>query len=118
MSPGNIAATVMELNDFVQHLPGRMNRVFEKVANDQLTLKVDAFDEVKLMEGMQKIANRITVGLIIAACTIGAALMLRVPSSWTIFGYPAFAMLLFLVAFISGGLLVYSIMFGDEHKHR
>ena len=116
LSPGNVVSTVMELNDFVQHLPGRMNRVFEKVVNDQLTLKVNAFDEVKLMEGMQKIANRITVGLIIAACTIGAALMMRVPSSLTVLGYPALAMLLFLVAFISGLLLVYSILFGDEHK--
>ncbi|HEX6066986.1 MAG TPA: AarF/UbiB family protein [Longimicrobiales bacterium] len=116
LSPGNVVSTVMELNDFVQHLPGRMNRVFEKVVNDQLTLKVNAFDEVKLMEGMQKIANRITVGLIIAACTIGAALMMRVPSSFTVLGYPVLAMLLFLVAFVSGLLLVYSILFGDEHK--
>ena len=116
MSPGNLVATAMELNEFVQQLPRRINRVFEKVAENELTLKVDAFDEVKLMEGMQKIANRITVGLIIAACTIGAALMLRVPSSFTILGYPALAMLLFLVAFVSGGLLVYSILFGDEHK--
>ena len=117
LSPGNLVATVMELNDFVQHLPSRMNRVFEKVANDQLTLKVDAFDEVKLMEGMQKIANRITVGLVIAALIIGAALMLRVPSSWNILGYPALAMLFFVAAFIAGALLVYNIMFRDEHKH-
>jgi len=117
LSPGNLVATVMELNDFVQHLPSRMNRVFEKVANDQLTLKVDAFDEVKLMEGMQKIANRITVGLVIAALIIGAALMLRVPSSLNILGYPALAMLFFVAAFIAGALLVYNIMFRDEHKH-
>ena len=116
LSPGNLVSTVMELNDFVQHLPARMNRVFEKVANDQLTLKVDAFDEVKLMEGMQKIANRITVGLVIAALIIGAALMLRVPSSWSILGYPALAMLFFVVAFIAGVVLVYNIMFRDEHK--
>jgi len=67
---------------------------------------------------MQKIANRITVGLIIAACVIGAALMLRIPSTWSILGYPALAMFLFLVAFVSAGLLVYSIMFGDEHKEK
>jgi predicted unusual protein kinase regulating ubiquinone biosynthesis (AarF/ABC1/UbiB family) len=117
LSPGNLVSTVMELNDFVQHFPSRMNRLFEKVANDQLTLKVDAFDEVKLMEGMQKIANRITVGLVIAALIIGAALMLRVPSSWNILGYPALAMLFFVVAFIAGVMLVYNIMFRDEHKH-
>ena len=117
-SPGNLVSTAMELNDFVQQLPSRLNRVFERVAENQITLKVDAFDEVRLMEGMQKIANRITVGLIIAACVIGAALMLRVPSSWTILGYPALAMLFFLVAFIGGLLLVYSILFGDEHKSK
>jgi predicted unusual protein kinase regulating ubiquinone biosynthesis (AarF/ABC1/UbiB family) len=116
LSPGNVVSTVMELNDFVQHLPARMNRVFEKVANDQLTLKVDAFDEVKLMEGMQKIANRITVGLVIAALIIGAALMLRVPSSWHILGYPGLAILFFVVAFVAGVVLVYNIMFRDEHK--
>jgi ubiquinone biosynthesis protein len=118
LSPGNVVATMMELNDFVQHLPSRLNRVFEKVANNELTLNVDAFDEVRLMEGMQKIANRITVGLIIAACVIGAALMLRIPSPWTILGYPAFAMILFLIAFISGGILVYNILFGDEHHKK
>ena len=117
LSPGNLVSTVMELNDFVQHMPARMNRVFEKVANDQLTLKVNAFDEVKLMEGMQKIANRITVGLVIAALIIGAALMLRVPSSWSILGYPALAMLFFIVAFIAGVVLIYNILFRDEHKH-
>ncbi len=116
MSPGNMVSTAMELNDFVQHLPSRLNRVFEKVANDQLTLKVNAFDEVKLMEGMQKIANRITVGLVIAALIIGAALMLRVPSSWNILGYPAIAILFFMVAFVAGVVLVYNIMFRDEHK--
>jgi ubiquinone biosynthesis protein len=116
MSSGNLVSTALELNDFVQQLPARLNRVFERVAENELKLKVDAFDEVKLMEGMQKIANRITVGLIIAACVIGAALMLRVPTSWTILGYPAVAMLLFLVAFVSGALLVYSILFGDEHQ--
>ncbi len=118
LSPGNMVTTAMELSDLVQHLPARVNRVLEKAADNELSLKINAFDEVKLMEGMQKIANRITVGLIIAACTIGAALMLRIPSTWNIFGYPAFAMLLFLVAFVSGGMLVYSILFGDEHKER
>ena len=118
LSPGNVVGTMIELNDFVQHLPSRLNRVFEKVANNELRINVDAFDEVGLMEGMQKIANRITVGLIIAACVIGAALMLRIPSTWSILGYPALAMFLFLVAFVSAGLLVYSIMFGDEHKEK
>ena len=115
-SPGNVVSTMLEMNDFVQHLPSRLNKVLQKVSENELSLRVDAFDEVKLMEGMQKIANRITVGLVIAALIIGAALMLRVPSSWNILGYPALAMLFFVAAFAAGAVLVYNIMFRDEHK--
>jgi ubiquinone biosynthesis protein len=116
LSPANLVSTAIELNDFVQHLPSRLNRIFEKVSENELTLKVDAIDEVKFIEGMQKIANRITVGIVIAALIIGAALLMRVPTSWSIFGYPALAMLFFLVAFLAGAFLVYSILFKDEHK--
>lgn len=116
MSPANLVSTAIELNDFAQQLPSRLNKVLETVAENQLKLKVDAFDEVKLMEGMQKIANRITVGIVIAALIIGAALMLRLPTTWSILGYPALAMLFFLAAFLAGGVLVYNILFRDEHK--
>jgi predicted unusual protein kinase regulating ubiquinone biosynthesis (AarF/ABC1/UbiB family) len=116
LSPANMVTTAIELNEFVQHLPSRLNRLFQKAVDNELSVKIDAFDEVRLMEGMQKIANRITVGLVIAALIIGAALLMRVPTSWTIFGYPGLAMLFFMVAFIAGVLLVYNIMFRDEHK--
>jgi hypothetical protein len=36
-----------------------------------------------------KIANRITSGVILAALIVGAALMMGIQTSWTLFGYPA-----------------------------
>ena len=66
-SPGNFASTMLELNEFVQTLPGRMNRVLDHVADNQISFKVDAIDEAELIGGMQKIANRITLGLVLAA---------------------------------------------------
>jgi ubiquinone biosynthesis protein len=116
LSPANMVSTAIELNEFVQHLPSRLNRLFQKAVDNELSVKIDAFDEVGLMEGMQKIANRITVGLVIAALIIGAALLMRVPTTWTVLGYPGLAMLFFLVAFVAGAALVYTIMFRDEHK--
>jgi ubiquinone biosynthesis protein len=116
LSPANMVSTAMELNEFVQHLPSRLNRLFQKAVDNELSVKIDAFNEVGLMEGMQKIANRITVGLVIAALIIGAALLMRVPTSWTVLGYPGLAMLFFLAAFIAGAALVYTITFRDEHK--
>jgi len=116
VSPTNMISTVMELNDFVQHLPSRVNRVLERIADDELRIKVDAIDEDVLIEGMQKIANRITLGLVLAALIVGAAMLMRVPTSWQILGYPAFAMLFFLIAAAGGVYLAASILFTDEHK--
>jgi ubiquinone biosynthesis protein len=39
---------------------------------------VDAIDERSLLASLHKIANRITVGLLLAALIVGAALMMRV----------------------------------------
>ena len=115
-SPANFISTVLDMNEFVQHLPGRLNKVLERIADNEVTIKVDAIDDVRVMEGMQKIANRITLGLILAALIIGAAMLMQVDTSWRILGYPALAMLFFLAAAAGGFFLAYTILFKDEHK--
>jgi ubiquinone biosynthesis protein len=115
-SPANLISTVLDMNEFVQHLPGRLNKVLERIADNEVTIKVDAIDDVRVMEGMQKIANRITLGLILAALIIGAAMLMQVDTSWRILGYPALAMLFFLAAAAGGFFLAYTILFKDEHK--
>ena len=115
-SPGNFASTMLELNEFVQTLPGRVNRVLDRVADNQISFKVDAIDEAELIGGMQKIANRITLGLVLAALIIGAAMLMRVETHFRILGYPGIAMLLFLIAAFGGGVLVWNILFHDRHR--
>jgi ABC-type polysaccharide/polyol phosphate export permease len=79
-----------------------------------MKLKVDAIDETKLMEGFQKIANRITMGLVLAALIVGAAMLMRIETSFTIFGYPGIAIIFFFLAAGAGLLLVFNILFRDE----
>ena len=69
------------MKDFVEHLPRRVNRILDNVANNTFEVKVDAIDEKTLMEGFQKVANRITVGLILASLIVGAALLMRVETT-------------------------------------
>ena len=78
-------------------------------ADPHLRFKVDAFDEVHLMEGLQKIANRITLGLALAALIVSAAMMMRVETDFTLFGYPGLAIILFTAAVAGGGP-------GREHR--
>ena len=74
---------------------------------------MDAIDERTLIDGMQKIANRITTGLILAALIVGAAMLMDVPTSFRIFGYPALAISLFVMAGGGGAALVISILLND-----
>ncbi|HEX6132876.1 MAG TPA: hypothetical protein VFZ24_02760, partial [Longimicrobiales bacterium] len=108
----------LELNEFIQDLPGRLNRMMDRVADNRIRIKVDAIDETELITGMQKIANRITTGLVLAALIIGAAMLMRVQTAFTILGYPGFAILLFIGAVVGGVFLLYDILSHDRRSRR
>lgn len=113
ISPGNLASAVLEMGELVRRMPGRLNRVLETIADNRLSLRVDAIDERRLLQGFQKIANRITAGLVIAALLVSAALLMRVDAGPYLFGYPAFATLLFIAAVVCGFALLWSIARSD-----
>ena len=113
-SPGNMFGGILELKEFMERLPGRVNKILEAVANNQLEVKVDAIDEARLMAGFQKVANRITLGLLLAALIIGAAMLMQVETSFRILGYPGLAIIFFLLAAGGGIALMLSILLKDE----
>ena len=55
-----------------------------------------------------------TVGLLLAALIIGAAQLMRIETSWHLFGYPALAIIFFVLAAAGALGLIVSILFGDE----
>ncbi|HYG65541.1 MAG TPA: AarF/ABC1/UbiB kinase family protein [Thermoanaerobaculia bacterium] len=114
LSPESFVSSTLEMYEFVQQFPSRLNSVLETLAGNRLELKVNAFDETRLMTNLQKIANRIAMGLVLAALIVGAALMMQVRTKFTLFGYPGIAMLLFLMAAACGFVLVLSILFSDD----
>ncbi len=113
LAPGNLLGGMVEVKEFVEKLPVRVNRILDAIGNNDLKIKVDAIDEKVVLEGLQKVANRITLGLILAALIIGAAMLMRVETSFRIFGYPGFPMIFFLIAAIAGMALVVSIVMYD-----
>ena len=117
LSPGNLFAGVMELKEFAENLPRRVNTILDHVASNSLEVKVDAIDEKMLLEGFIKVANRITMGLILASLIVGAALLMRVETPFRILGYPGLAIVCFFFAAAGGVTLVFNILWSD-HKHR
>ncbi|HEV8267777.1 MAG TPA: AarF/ABC1/UbiB kinase family protein, partial [Thermoanaerobaculia bacterium] len=106
------------LYDLAQQLPSRLNSFFEALAGNKLELKVHAFDETRLMSNLQKIANRIAVGIVLAALIVGAALLMQVPTSFRVLGYPGLAMIFFLIAAAGGGALAASIVVYDRKQRK
>jgi len=117
LSPSSLFGGVLEVKDLLQRLPARLNRLFDALANNEFKVAVDAIDEKTLIVGFQKIANRITVGLIIAALIVGAALLMRVQTSFRIWGYPGLAIIFFICAAGAGVVLLFNILFYDKSKH-
>ena len=115
LKPENFFSTLIETKHFVEKMPERMNRITENLANNEFQFKIDAIDEKRVTDGFQKVANRITLGLIIASMIIGASMLMQVPSDFTIFGYPGLAILFFLLAAAGAIILCYVIIFRDEN---
>ena len=75
---------------------------------------METIDEDVIINGLQKIANRITLGLVLAALIVGSALLMRVETSFRIFGYPGFAILFFLGVGGGGIFLIIRILMLDR----
>ena len=114
LSPGTVFSTVLEAKEFAEQLPRRINRVLESLASSQLKLKVEVIDEGAVIDGLQKVANRITLGLVVAALIISAAMMMRIESRFTLLGYPGFPAVLMLIASSLAGWLVFNIVQHDR----
>ena len=111
---GTIINSMLDLKNLVTQLPARLNRILDAVANSELEVKVKTVDTQLLVEGCQKVANRITAGVILAALILGASLLMRIQTRFQIFGYPGLAILCFLAAATGGVWLLFSIFFQDE----
>jgi ubiquinone biosynthesis protein len=108
--------SLLEAKSFVERLPGRVNRILDALVNHELKVRVELIDEGALMEGLQKVANRITLGLVLAAMIVGAAMLMRVDTSFRILGYPGLAMLFFMAAACGAGWLALVILRNDTTR--
>jgi predicted unusual protein kinase regulating ubiquinone biosynthesis (AarF/ABC1/UbiB family) len=117
-TPGHLFASLMEMKDFVGGLPERVNKILDAVGNSELEVNVKTPDARHLLNGFEKIANRVTTGIILAALIVGAALMMRINSSFQIFGYPGIAMICFLIATGGSGWLIIGILWKDYKDKR
>ncbi|MDN5717320.1 MAG: AarF/UbiB family protein [Janibacter sp.] len=114
VTPGGLLTAAIETKEFTAQLPKRANRILDTLARGEMRLRVDAIDEQRLHLVLQRVGNRLTLGLIIAATIIGAAMMMRVETDARILGFPAIAMVFFSVAVLAAVALAVHILLTDR----
>lgn len=114
LSSPSLASELMELQSLMRDGPRKVTDILGLVADNRLQLRVTGLEESHLMESLQKIANRIAAGVVTAALILASALMMRIPTSSTLWGYPTMALLLFLLGVGLGASIVVSALFGDR----
>lgn len=113
-SPANLASEAMELQALVRGAPRRVSDILGLLADNRLQVKVTGLEESRLMENMQKIANRISTGIIVAALILASAMLMRHEGGARLLGYPAIALVFFIVAAVLGLGIVVSALLRDR----
>jgi predicted unusual protein kinase regulating ubiquinone biosynthesis (AarF/ABC1/UbiB family) len=117
-SLSGVLNAALEAREFAEQLPGRVNRAMDALSSGKFELRVDAFDETAFLQGLHRMANRVAIGVVLAALIVGAALLSRVKTDVTIGGYPAIAFVLFMIAALGGLWLCVTIAVSDRRIRR
>ncbi|HEY0334216.1 MAG TPA: AarF/UbiB family protein [Stenotrophomonas sp.] len=114
MSRANLASEAMEVQSLLREAPRRVGDILSLVAENRLQMKVTGLEESRLMESLQKIANRVAAGIVTAALILASSQMMRIDTGLKLWGYPAIALVLFLLGVVLGLTIVISAMLFDR----
>lgn len=117
LAPSQLYAPLLDLHELALELPRRGRDFLDQAVGGRLLLNHRLVQADDLLRGLHRIANRISVGVVLAALVIGSAMALDVPTRWRWMGYPALSMLGFLIA---GGVSLYLVLstLWDDRRDR
>ncbi|MDQ3998045.1 MAG: AarF/UbiB family protein, partial [Gemmatimonadota bacterium] len=76
LSPRRMFQVAMETSDFISSLPRRLDLFTQRLASNEFAVKMDIPQVPMLLKGMQKIANRIFTGLVLAGLLVASGMLL------------------------------------------
>jgi ubiquinone biosynthesis protein len=115
-SPAAMLASMLEAKEFVEALPGRVNRAFDAIGEGHFELRIRAFDEDEFLRGLHKLANVIAAGLVLAAMILASAFLARGPADG-LTTQNKVAMVVFVVAIVIALTMLARILW-QSHRLR
>ena len=107
LSPGRIYQIASQSADFLSSLPHRLDVITARLAANELALRVDTPQLDELLQGLQKIANRVFSGLVLGGIVVASAMLLPY--------YPRTGVAGFVIAGAIGVYMVISMLITDRH---
>src|SRR5579859_1629405 len=80
---GSDCAKILDIKEFAQQLPSRFVKILDTVTKGQVEFKMRNEDTLRILDGFQKVANRVAAGVVLAALIVGAALLMQVRTTFT-----------------------------------
>jgi ubiquinone biosynthesis protein len=112
--PRNFYPALLDLNQLILDLPHRTREIIDLTAAGRLTFGIKLTQAEEFLRGIHKIANRITIGVVIAALLISSSLIMRVESRFSIFGHPGLAVIGYVLASAAAFYLIVSTILQDR----
>jgi predicted unusual protein kinase regulating ubiquinone biosynthesis (AarF/ABC1/UbiB family) len=107
--PRNFYPALLDLNQLMLDMPHRAREIIDLIPAGRLAFGVKLLQAEEFLSGVHKIANRITVGVVIAALLVASALMMRTAHGEKL------AIIGFIAAGIAAVYLIISTFVQDKH---
>jgi len=110
MSPQRLYQIAMESGDLLAALPRRLDRISARLADNDISTHVDVPQLPSLIVALQKVANRVFSGLVLAGLLVASAMLLPY---WRTLGTAGFVIAALITLY-----MVFSIMISDRERDR
>jgi len=94
---------LFEFEHLLKTLPRGISKTLYKLEEGKITIEIEH-------KGMERISNKISTALIIAALLIGSSLIMQTDKGILILGFPFLGIIGFIISMILGLVLVLSIL--------
>ena len=106
MSPRRLYQIAMESSDLLAALPHRLDQITARLANNELATHVDVPQLPSLIIALQKVANRVFSGLVLAGLLIASAMLMQY--------WPRIGLTGFVISAILALYIVLTILLSDR----
>ena len=110
LNPRRLFQLATEGSDLLMSLPHRLDLITARLAAGEFETRIEVPQLVAVMSGMQKVANRIFSGLVVAALIVASAMLMPYQRSLALSG--------FILSALIGIWMVLTIMWSDRKTDR